>query len=118
MKDKPKLCERCELSGYSPDVCKVHAKMIAESDHETFFPRIPLKTVGKTAAVGAGCGVAATIALVTLPAVAAKATIGLLMAAKLGAGGGMIGAGINVAKKAKKNKPPGKPRKKKRILIY
>ncbi len=117
MKDKPKLCERCELSGYSPDVCKVHAKMIAENNHETFFPKIPLKMVGKTAAVGAGCGVAATFALVALPAVAAKAALGFLMAAKISAGGGVIGAGINVAKKAKGIKPPDKPRKKRRILI-
>jgi hypothetical protein len=118
MQGKPKLCERCELSGYSPDVCKVHAKMIADNDHETFFPKVPLKMVGKSAAVGAGCGVAATFALVALPAVAAKAALGLLMAAKISAGGGVIGAGINVAKKAKNNKPPDKPRKKKRMLIF
>ncbi len=118
MKDKPKLCERCELKGYSPDVCKVHAKMIAENNHETFFPKVPLKMVGKTAAVGAGFGVAATFAVVALPAVAVKATLGLLMAAKISAGGGVIGAGINVAKKVIKNKPKNKPKRKKRILIF
>jgi len=117
MKRKPNLCERCELSGYSPDVCKVHHKMIVGNTHETFFPKVPLKTVGKSAAVGAGCGVAATFAFVALPAVAAKAALGFLMAAKISAGGGVVGAGINVAKKAKKIKPPDKPRKKKRILI-
>ncbi len=118
MKDRPNLCERCEVSGYSPDVCKAHAKMIADNNHDTFFPKVPMKVVGKTAAVGAGCGVAATFALVALPAVAAKAALGLIMAAKISAGGGVIGAGINVAKKAKTNKPPDKPRKKKRILIF
>lgn len=118
MKDKPKLCERCELKGYFPDVCKVHSEMIAENNHETFFPNVPLKMLGRTAAIGAGFGVAATFAVLTLPAVALKATLGLLMAAKISAGGGVIGAGINVAKKVKKNKLKNKPKRKKRILIF
>ena len=117
MKDKTKLCERCLIRGYSPDLCREHYKMLAKMNHEFSLPKIPLKTVGKTAAVGAGFGVATTLAIITLPVVAVKTTIGLLIVAKISAGGGVVGAGINMAKKARKNKPNNEPKRKRRILI-
>jgi len=118
MKDKLKLCERCLIRGYSPDLCREHYKMLAKMNHEVSLPKISMKSVGRTAAIGAGVGTIATgSGLAVLSFVGIKAVVGLVMAAKICAGGGVLGAGVNMAKKSTVKQPKNKSEKKKRILI-
>jgi len=51
------------------------------------------------------------------PAVGIKAAIGHVAAAKLTAGGGVVGAGVNVFRKTRKARFGGEQGKKKRILL-
>ncbi|NVM23833.1 MAG: hypothetical protein HWN68_18895 [Desulfobacterales bacterium] len=74
--------------------------------------------MGKTAALGAGVGaMAAVVGIGAVPVVGLKAAIGHAMVAKVTAGGGAAGAGINVARKAAKRKSGAKQRKKRRTLL-
>ncbi len=116
-KKKPK-CETCEFRGYSSDFCKVHLKKVTEEDCENCDSHRSFRSVGKTAALGAGVGaIAAVVGIGAAPVVGLKAAIGHAVAAKMTAGGGVAGAGVNVARKAVKRKSGAKQRKKKRLLL-
>jgi hypothetical protein len=118
MKRRKITCETCQLRGYSPDFCKLHQKKISEVDAENCHPQDFYKRLGKKAALGAGVGVvAATAGIVAAPAVGLKAVIGHALAAKITAGGGAAGAGINVARGARKNHPGTKRAKKRDVLL-
>lgn len=60
---------------------------------------------------------ATVVGMGAVPVVGLKAAIGHAMAAKITAGGGVAGAGVNVARKAAKGESGAKQRKKKRILL-
>lgn len=116
MKKRPK-CETCELKGYSPDFCRVHAKKIASGQSEDCFLPVPLKNVGKAATIGAGVGVmVTTIGIAAVPILWVKAAIGHHMAATIGAGGG-AGAGIGLARKVCKQEPEDKQGRRELILL-
>ena len=118
MEKKDSQCETCELKGYNPDFCKWHKKKITEIDIKNCRPQRFYKKVGKTAVLGAGVGVvAATAGLAVVPAVGLKGVIGHVLAAKLTAGSGAAGAGINVARRAKENQSGSKQGKKKSVLL-
>jgi hypothetical protein len=116
-KKKPK-CETCQFRGYSSNFCKLHLQKVSKDDCESCNSHRTLKSVGKTAAVGAGFGAMATVAgMAAVPAVGLKAIIGHAVAAKIAAGGGVAGAGVNVARQAAKRKSAAKERKKRRVLL-
>ena len=118
MKRKNRKCETCEMKGYNPDFCNWHRKKMNEVDVKKCRPQDFYKKVGKTAVLGAGIGaVVATAGLAVVPAMGLKGVIGHALAAKLTAGGGAAGAGINVAVHAKENQPGSKRGKKKSVLL-
>ena len=111
-------CETCHLSGYSYEFCKLHKKMIAEVDLKNRYPRDFYKRMGKRAAFGAGVGVAATtLGLAAVPAVGLKMVIGHALAAKITAGAGAAGAGINVTRGTRKGHPRAKLTRKRHMLM-
>ena len=117
-----KQCETCELKGYSPELCKVHYQRSHERDEipQTCPHRISVKEVGKSAMLGAGVGVAATvIGLAAVPAATIKTLCGHVVACKLGAsaGGGVTGAGINAYRKTKKQRGGAKDKSKRRVHL-
>lgn len=118
MKRKKSKCETCELNGYNPDFCRWHKKKISEVDVKACRPQDFYKKIGKTAVLGAGVGVvAATAGLAVIPIVGLKGAIGHALVAKLTAGGGAAGAGINVAMHAKEAPSGSKRGKKKGVLL-
>lgn len=120
MTDKTKKknpCETCEIRGYSPDLCRVHYKKAAKDGIPEDCPQNIAIEVGKSAAVGAGVGVAATVVgLAAVPASVLKAIFAHVMAAKIsaGTGGGLTGAGVNVFRKTKKEEKDDQKQKKKK----
>jgi hypothetical protein len=118
-KKKKKLqCETCELKGYNPDFCKWHRKKISNVDVETCRSHDFYKKVGRTAVLGAGVGVvAATAGLAAIPAVGLKTVIGHALVAKVTAGVGAAGAGLNVAMHAEEDPSGSKGGKKKSVLL-
>ncbi|MFH1489205.1 MAG: hypothetical protein ABII06_09890 [Pseudomonadota bacterium] len=118
MKKKKMKCETCELNGYNAEFCRWHKKKITEIDVRNCRPQDFYKKIGRTAVLGAGVGVvAATAGLAVVPAVGLKGFVGHAIAAKLTAGGGAAGAGINLARHAKESHPESKKSKKKSILL-
>ena len=117
--EKHKLkCETCEFRGYNAYVCRWHKKRITEIDVKNCHSHDFYKKVGKTAVLGAGAGVVVvTAGLVAAPAVGIKAVIGHALVAKLTAGSGAAGAGINVARNSRKNRSGTVRGKKKNILL-
>ncbi|MBF0202801.1 MAG: hypothetical protein HQK67_00500 [Desulfamplus sp.] len=104
-------CDLCELKGYSPELCKVHMRKMVSGKYDEDCPHYTHSFVklGKTAAVGAGVGLAAACgSMCVIPAVALKALFGHVAVVKItaGAGGSVAGAGINVFRETKKD--PGK----------
>ena len=117
---KKNPCETCEIRGYSPELCKVHYKKAATDNIPENCPHNFSVEVGKSAAVGAGVGVAATVlGLAAVPASVLKAIFGHVMAIKMsaGAGGGVTGAGVNAFRKAKEEKERQKQKKKKKTRL-
>ena len=60
---------------------------------------------------------ATAVGVAAVPAVGLKLAIGHAVAAKLTAGGGVAGAGLNMARKAAKRKSAAKRTNKKRVLL-
>jgi hypothetical protein len=117
---KKNPCETCEIRGYSPELCKVHYKKAAVGNIPENCPHNLSVEVGKSAAVGAGVGVAATVfGLAAVPASVLKALFGHVMAVKMsaGAGGGVAGAGVSAMRKAKEEKERQKQKKKKKARL-
>lgn len=111
-------CETCEFRGYSWYFCRMHSRKVTHEDCEGCRSYRSLRRVGKTAALGAGVGAMATVVGIgVVPAVGLKAAIGHVMAAKLTAGGGVAGAGVNVFRKVRRWQSGVKQGKKKRILL-
>jgi len=113
IEEKKKLhCDHCPIKGYSPELCRFHFQQVQNNeDSLTCFynNNISISEMGKTAAIGAGIGVAAAfIGLAAIPSAAIKTLFGHVAAAKIGteATGGAAGAGYNVYRKTKKNKKP------------
>ena len=130
MKKNKVKCETCAFRGYSLDFCKLHQKKITEVTDENCHSqsRDLYKKMGKTAAVGAGVGVlATTVGIAAVPAIGLKTVIGHsalvhsgighALAAKLTAGGGAAGAGVNVARRSKKSHSRGNPKRKRSVLL-
>lgn len=115
---KHRKCETCELKGYNPEFCRWHKKKVTNIDVENCNPQFFYKKLCRRAVFGAGIGVvAATGGLAAAPSVGLKVLIGHALAAKLTAGGGAAGAGLNVARRSKKNQVDTKHRRKKRVLL-
>ena len=71
--------------------------MVTEIEFKNHYPRNFYKKMGKSAALGAGVGVVATtFGLAAAPAVGLKMAVGHALAAKITAGVGAAGAGINI----------------------
>ena len=120
MKKNRVNCETCRFRGYSSDFCKIHQKKITEVAHQGCHShsRDLYKKIGKAATFGAGAGVlATTVGLAAVPAIGIKAAIGHSLAAKLAAGGGAAGAGVNVARRTKKGKSGAEPKQKNNVLV-
>ena len=120
MKKNKVNCETCSFRGYSSDFCKYHHKKITELASEGCHSqsRDMCRKIGKAATLGAGAGVlATTVGLAAVPAIGIKAAIGHTLAAKLAAGGGAAGAGVNVARRAKKNKSGADQKQKNGVLL-
>ena len=110
-------CEACEYRGYSPAVCKLHSIKDGSCEEPEDCGKHPLKTISKAVALGAGAGLVATVAGIAVgPSIGLKAALGHAVAAKLTAGGGVVGAGANVARKLKKSKSKAKTKKKPALL--
>ena len=113
---KPK-CEACEFRGYSPEVCRFHSTKDGSCEESDDTKDHPLKTISKAVAVGAGAGVAVTLAGMAVgPIIGLKAALGHAVAAKITAGSGVAGAGVNVARKLKKGESKAKTKKKAALL--
>ncbi|SLM32740.1 conserved hypothetical protein [Desulfamplus magnetovallimortis] len=119
-------CASCEIQGYCPELCKAHIRKLAtgkqdKSECTRYSPS--LMKYGKTAAVGAGVGLAvATGSMAAIPSVTLKTLFAHVTAhvaavkAGAGAGGGITGAGINIFRQKRREQP--KPAKKRRHLYY
>lgn len=115
MKKEGPKCETCAYKGYSAYFCKMHMR---KATHEDCGSYRLLNRMGKAVALGAGVGAMATVVGIgAAPIMGIKAAIGHATAAKLTAGGGMAGAGVNVFRKAWKAKSQGRQRKKKRVVL-
>nr|ASQ41184.1 magnetosome protein Mad7 [Candidatus Magnetananas rongchenensis] len=118
-------CQMCELRGYSKEFCKLHIRNLSKQNAKQQECKrmdqieCKYKNIGKKAAYGAGIG-AVTIAAGTAvaPVLGIKALIGHLFVAKATAGGGVVGAGINVARKDKKKAQQKKVRKKSMVIPF
>jgi len=118
-------CEICQFKGYSLDFCKLHQKKLTDiTDEDCNTHSYGLyKKMGKTAALGAGVGVlATTVGIAAAPAIGLKTiightVIGHALAAKLTAGGGAAGAGVNMARHSKKNRYKGNGKHKHSVLL-
>ena len=118
-------CETCRFRGYSLDFCKLHLKNISDITDENCHTHSHelYKKMGKTVAVGADVGVlATTVGIAAVPAIGLKTIIGHSMightlAAKLTAGGGAAGAGVNVARNSKKSRYKGYEKRKRSVLL-
>jgi hypothetical protein len=114
---KKAKCDTCEFRGYSTEVCRFHSTQDGSCEEPDDTGKHPLKTITKAVAVGAGAGVAVTIAGMTVgPIIGLKAALGHVIAAKITAGSGVAGAGVNVARQLKKGKSKAKTKKKPVLL--
>lgn len=114
---KKAKCDTCEFRGYSTEVCRFHSTQEGSCEESDDTGKHPLKTIGKAVAVGAGAGVAVTIAGMAVgPIIGLKVALGHTIAAQITAGSGVAGAGANVARKLKKGKPKAKTKKKPVLL--
>lgn len=119
METKHRLCERCLIRGYSPDLCRVHYKKLIKMDDDGTLHDTSLGPVGRTAVLGAGVGALATgMGLAAIPFVGVKAALGIALSAKVCAGGGIIGAGVNMARRAAKKQEAARPRKKHQPIVF
>ena len=116
---KKKLnCETCQMKGYSSEFCRWHKKRVGDIDVRDCYPRDFYKKIGKKAVLGAGVGViAATAGLAAVPAMGLKAAIGHALAAKIAAGGGAAGAGINMTRGSRKGHPHTRLTRKRPVLM-
>ncbi|MBF0451851.1 MAG: hypothetical protein HQK75_14195 [Candidatus Magnetomorum sp.] len=110
-------CDLCEYKGYSQELCRFHMKKITGS-RDDVCGHYTIKRVSKNAAIGAGVGAVAVFAgLAAAPIMGIKAAFGHLIAAKVSAGG-VVGAGVNVARTNKKKQSDHSAHmRKKRIVI-
>jgi hypothetical protein len=114
---KKAKCEACEFRGYSTEVCRLHSTHDGSCKEPDDTSKHPLKTITKAVAVGAGAGVAVTIAGIAVgPIIGLNAVLGHAIAAKIIAGSGVVGAGASVARKLKKGSSKAKAPKK-RVLL-
>ncbi len=108
---KKAKCEACEYRGYSPEVCRFQSSL--DGSCEGPDGNNALKTISKAIVVGAGAGVAVTIAGMAVgPIMGFKAVLGHAVAAKITAGSGVAAAGVNVARKLRKGELKSKTKKK------
>lgn len=111
-------CESCEYKGYSAEICRYHSLRGGSCSEEDFTSRPAFMRIGKVVALGAGAGLAATFTgMVVAPIIGLKAALGHAIAAKITVGGGVAGAGVNVARKMKKTESGTKPARKRPILL-
>lgn len=109
-------CDACEYRGYSAELCKLHFSQDGSCEVPDGGWNHPLVKIGKAVVVGAGAGVAMTIAGIAVgPLIGFNALLGPASIAKISAGAGVAGAGVNVAQKMKKGK--AKPKNKKRSVL-
>ena len=111
-------CETCQMRGYSVEFCNWHKKKTTDSDINGCYPRDFYKRIGKRAALGAGVGVAAaTAGLAVAQAIGLKAAIGHALLAKITAGGGAAGAGINLTRRNRRGHPHAGLTRKRQVLM-
>ncbi|MEE9503545.1 MAG: hypothetical protein V3V90_00305, partial [Thermodesulfobacteriota bacterium] len=78
----------------------------------------PQQELGRKLAVGAGVGVACTVAgMAAMPVFGMHALLGHLVAAKIAGVGGVTGAGANIVLKSEKNPPVKKSHKKRGLFV-
>ncbi len=113
-----KKCYACPVRGYSTDYCKFHREKISKLDVENCTQQSFYKAVGKTAAMGAGVGVvAATVGIAAIPAFGVKVAIGHALTAKITAGTGAAGAGLNTIRRPKASRSTLKKGKKRNVVL-
>ncbi|KPA16226.1 magnetosome protein Mad7 [Candidatus Magnetomorum sp. HK-1] len=116
---KQKTCDNCEYKGYSQEICKWHIKKMHCQPDFTLLEG-PAAKMSKSAAYGAGIGALAVIAgVAAAPVLGLKALVAHIAVAKAGASGGVVGAGVNVARKKTKmnaKKTPAKPQKRTMVI--
>jgi hypothetical protein len=106
-------CETCQIKGYSPEVCRLHASKVSKSNPDKCIPPHSAKRIGKTAVLGACAGLVVTIAgLAAAPLIGIKALLWHGAVTKMSAGGA-VGAGLNVVRKWKggSSSPEGEGKK-------
>ncbi len=107
-------CEACEFKGYSPELCKVHHKKLVNEKPAPGCPAKPgtLGRVGKSAAVGAGMGIASAIGgMAFLPAGMLKSVLGPYILFKMGVGTCGAGASYGLFNRKKNGITPRAPRR-------
>lgn len=119
MKEKKTKCETCHLRGYNPEYCRWHRKTIPGLEIEGCEPLDFYRKLGKTAAIGAGIGVASAVAgVAAAPALGVKMLIGHALAAKVAAGGGGAAvAGLKVWRKFPRRRGTAKQIRRRRALL-
>ncbi|MEE8380768.1 MAG: hypothetical protein V3R78_02670 [Thermodesulfobacteriota bacterium] len=119
MKKTKSECDTCAVVGYSPDLCKMHLRHLAKEKKGS--PRTegePQQDLGRKVAIGAGVGVACTVAgMAAMPVFGMHALLGHLVAAKIAGVGGVTGAGANIVLKSEKNPPVKKSHKKRGLFV-
>jgi len=115
---KQKTCDNCEYKGYSQEICKWHIKRM-HCQPDFTLPEGPATKMSKSAACGAGIGALAVIAgVAAAPIIGLKTLVAHIAVAKAGAGGGVVGAGVNVARKKTQSHTKGKiSNKHKRTMV-
>jgi len=111
-------CETCEYKGYSAEICRFHSIRGNSCDELDPGRDHSLKRIGKAVVLGAGAGLAATFTgIAVAPIIGLKAALGHAIAAKITVGGGVAGAGVNVARKLKKGESKTRPAKRRQMLL-
>ena len=96
-------CKDCEYRGYSPQLCRLHARHCRKNKGRESKPRSSSVKIGAKTLAGAGVGMA--VVLLGSAAVSLVGSAVLVKAAliKIGAGAGLTGGGIGLIKAIKEN---------------
>lgn len=101
-----KECRDCEYRGYSREICVVHAKSCKRYPEHERKPIPKSVKIGATTLAGAGVGVATVVLGSTAVSLVGSVALIHALLLKLGAGAGLAGGSLGLAKSlSKKNSP-------------
>lgn len=89
-------CKNCEFKGYSPQVCRLHAKHCNHDGPREPRPLSPTVQIGAKALAGVGIGVATVVFGSAMVSLVGGAAVLHAMLFKLGVGAGAAGGGIGL----------------------